>query len=259
MRTFPKLFLLAALLLPAAVVSADQLNWDAVTQTNGSLNNNFTVGSTLVNVAISGTTAGLTTTTAGGTVNAPAITADYTGGLAPVQNSLALATDFADNTSSITVTVSFKTLDGATPRSVSSVNFQLFDVDLGNASFVDQVRNIQAMLGVAVTQPAAVTGTAGGNTVTGSSATSFVVTGAAPIGNATGGANVTVDFGAQALTSFSFTYGNAGTAPANPNRQGIALHDINFIPVPEPSVVSLVAGLGVCALVIARRRRSAGI
>lgn len=256
MHIFLKLPLLLALLLPAAAASADQLNWDAVSQTNGSLNNTYTVGNTLVNVVISGATAALTTTTAGGTINAPAITADYTGGLTG-QNSLTLAADFADNASSITVTVSFKSLDGATPRTVSSVNFDLFDVDLGAGSFVDQVRNIQAMLGLAVTQPQGVTGTAGGNVVTGSAATSFTVTGTAPIDNATGGANVTVNFGTQALSSFSFTYGNATTAPGDPNRQAIALHDINFIPVPEPSsAVFLVAGLAAGALVIARRRRA---
>jgi hypothetical protein len=73
-------------------------------------------------------------------------------------------------------------------------------------------------------------------------------------GNALGSAGtITVDFGDQWITGFSFTY--SGFVPgssfggfgsqANPTSQGIAIGDISFTPVPE---VGTVAGIGIFLL-----------
>ena len=250
------------LCLPGAAF-ADQLDWDTVTYPNGSLSNNVTIGSTLVNITISGGTGSLTTTTQGGVIPSPAVTVDNEGGLSPVQKNLNLTADFPDSVASVVVTVSFKTLDGAAPRTVSSVNFSLFDVDIGgtqtNPNFVDQIRNIQAMLGTSPTviQPAAVTGSSA-NIVSGDAMSGFTVTGLSAAGNtgaASNAGNVLISFGPQAISSFRFTYGNVSGGPANPSRQAISLHDINFIPAPEPASVCLLAGGGLCAGALALRRR----
>ena len=250
----------ATLLLPIAAASAAQLDWDAVTQTNGSQNNTFTVGNTQVNVVVSNPTNGaFGPTVANGTTNSPAITKDLEGGTSPVQNSLVIAADFGANTASLTVTVSFKTLSG-TPQQVNGVNFDLYDIDLGTNSWVDQIRTVQGVLGSNTTiKPTSVVGNTAGNSVTGNSTTGFTITGTAQIDN-TGAnsnqANATVNFGTQAITGFSFVYGDDTSAPADPVRQVFALHDINFAPVPEPNTASMIGLGGLLAGFIFFRRRS---
>ena len=268
MTVLPKLTRLAicsaSVLLPLATASADQLDWDTINTTANpvmiGLTNTYTVGSTKVTVAISGNTSEVTTTTSGGPYTAPAVGKEFTGGTNPIQNSLELAADFTSNTHVLTVNVSFTDLSGA-PKAVSGVNFDIYDIDAGgttapSTTYIDQIRGIQATLGVATLNPTTVTGTSGGNTVTGSGST-FAITGLAPIDNTTGGANGTINFGTQSLTSFKFSWGDDTTnAPADPVRQVIGVHDINFTQVPEPTTASMIALGGLLSGMVFFRRAS---
>lgn len=253
----------AALLLPLAAACAAQLDWDTVAaQTNGQQNYTFTIGGTTqVNVVISNPTSGAfaNTVSDGSGVTAPAITQDLVGGTNPVQKSLAIAAQFTTNTDSLTVTVSFKTLNGSQPQSVTGVNFDLYDIDLNGTSYIDQIRNVQAILGSNTTiKPTQVTGSVG-NTVTGNSTTGFTIAGAQSVANTgttSDQANANINFGGQTITGFSFTYGDTTGAQTNPIRQVFALHDINFTPIPEPGTVSMIGLGGLLAGFVFFRRRS---
>ena len=275
----------ASTILPLAAASADQLNWDNYnTNTNGNplplaapYSYNYDIGSTRVNVAITGATSAFQPTTNGGPYQAPAIGKEFEGGLTPAENTLEIAALFAKNTDTITVTVSFTTLAGVA-KPVNGVSFNLFDIDRGatNGQIVnttygynDQIANIQAVLGGNVIRQAVVTGTNGGNAVSGNATAGYVITGVDTINNTgtvSNGANANINFGTtQNLTSFSFTYGDntqaalGGVSQDPPVRQVFGLHDINFTPVavPEPTTTVTLAMAGVLAGMIFLRRRDA--
>jgi hypothetical protein len=75
-----------------------------------------------------------------------------------------------------------------------------------------------------------------------------------------GRGNVTISFGANAIRSFTFTYGSGSGTVANPTYQHIGLHDITFTPVPEvnPAFGAVLSCIGATLLVLrhnARHRR----
>jgi hypothetical protein len=253
---FVRRFFLFALLLPllATAVQAITLDWDSagVTWTPGSLSNSYNVDPAKagndITVSITGDT-GQFAAKGGSTI--PAIMNIIEGGLSPVQNSLVLHLDLANQSQSVTVSVNFSALYTG---GVANVSFTLFDVDFSSAAFQDQIRSIQALSIDGSTLIAPTITTSANNSATGSGLGQVVtgITTTSDTGATSGAANVTISFGANAIKSFTFVYGSGATAPTDPTTQGIALHDITFTPVPEinPAWSALGSCLVAAALIL---------
>jgi hypothetical protein len=234
---FVRRFFLFALLLPlvATGVQAITLDWDTVTWAPGTLSHSYDVDPAKagndITVSISGDTAQFAPK--GGSA-IPAIMNIIEGGLSPVQNSLVLHLDLANQSQSVTVSVNFSALYTA---GVTNVSFTLFDVDFSSSAFQDQIRSIQALSIDGITPIAPTITTSANNSPPTGSGLGQVVTGfinTSDTGATSGDGNVTISFGANAIKSFTFVYGSGSNAPADPTTQGIALHDITFLAaVPE--------------------------
>jgi hypothetical protein len=157
-----------------------------------------------------------------------------TGGVTPPQN--ALQYEVADtNNTGIRTTITFNYTQG-----VANVSFTLWDVDKTAGQWIDVISSItaQTVTGTTIGPTSVVGGPA--NSVTGSG-TTFVVTGTGNSDPDADDGNVTITFGNTPITSVTFLWRN--TDPAL-GQQFIALHDINYVPVPE--VGTSLAALGVC-------------
>jgi hypothetical protein len=169
-----------------------------------------------------------------GTPQTPAVAQTFTGGLPSTENSLVLAINLANNTQSVTITLTFSP---QYTSGISNLTFTLFDIDYqnvsGSSTFQDQLTNIRGLavngtwIAPTITTGATnqLTGMGLGQVVTGTSS-------ANDTGTNTGAGNVTISFGANAITAFQFTYGS-GTQFANPTFQHVGLYDFSFTPVPE--------------------------
>jgi len=254
-RRFFLFILCIAACSPAA--HAVTLDWDGVTWTAGSLSNSYDIDPSKagndITVSVSGNT-GQLAPKSGSPI--PANLNIIEGGLSPVQNSLVLHLDLANQSQSVTVTVNFSSLYTA---GVKNVSFTMFDVDFSSSAFQDQIRSIQALSIDGTTLIAATITTSSANSLNGTTGLGQVVTGMSnntDTGATSGNGNVTISFGANAIKSFTFVYGSGTTAPVDPTAQGIAMHDITFTPVPEinPAWSGLVSCLVAAALI---RRHSA--
>ncbi len=209
------------------------LDWDTTTWTAGSLNNSYDIDPSKpgndITVALTGNT-GQFAPKSGFTI--PAALNIIEGGLNPVEKSLVLHVDLANQAQSITTTVSFSSLY---TQGVNNVTFTLFDVDFSSGNFTDQIRSITALSIDGVTLIAPTITTSIDNTLTGTGLNQVVngIATNADTGATSGNGNVTISFGTNAIKSFTFTYGTGATAPADPTTQGIALYDISFTPIPE--------------------------
>jgi hypothetical protein len=250
-------FILLVLLgsLGAAAAKAVTLDWDGVTWTPGSLSNSYDVDPAKpgndITVSISGDTGQLAPK--GGSA-IPAVLNIIEGGLSPVQNALVIHLDLANQSQSVTISVDFSALY---TQGVNNVSFTLFDVDMGSSAFQDQLRSIQAV-SIDGSLIAPTITTSANNTLSGSG-TNQVVTGMINTNDAgagSGDANVTISFGANAITSFTFIYGSGATAPADPTTQGIALHDITFTPVPEINPAWMAVASCLVGAAVMRRHRA---
>jgi hypothetical protein len=189
------------------------------------------------------------TTADGIAANAPSISnspnSGGTGG-----NGLQLVTHSqTSNSSYVQVTVAF-----AAP--VTSVSFQIWDVDSNPTAFTDQIHNIQAQPWSTGGPIAATITGSSANSVTGSGTLGALVTGTANSANSATG-NVTIKF-TGSITSFSFQWSNIASGHG---LQGIAFGPISYTAV-LPEVGSTIGALGVCALAVGfreirRRRQSA--
>ena len=190
-------------------VGSGLFDWDTRAWTAGSISNSYTVTNFgTVSFALTNEGAWVNDAARGG--QSPTRNNATTGGITPAQNSLTQFVDFASRTQIATTTI---TLPVATP----GMQFRIFDVDFSTNSFTDQVRVTGTYNGNAVTPVLTngVTNAVAGNTVTGT----------APADNATAGGTVTVTFSSP-VDRVVITYGNGATAPANPDQQIIAIHDI---------------------------------
>lgn len=206
------------------------LDWDSVSWTAESLTQSYDIDPVNPGNDIRITITGDTTRFE---PDYPADDQALTGGLSPTEENLHLRVEFQNPPSQqITVTVEF-----LYTVPVLDVSFTLFDIDIGRTAgpfhfYLDQIRDIKANLYGGPDIPATVTGSAS-NTVSGSGTLAATATGTGPAGDNTSDGNVTIDFGTNLITQFSFTYGNAEGALPSSKPQDIGFHDIRYRPIPE--------------------------
>jgi uncharacterized repeat protein (TIGR01451 family) len=151
----------------------------------------------------------------------PAISNENTGGLAVAEDSLHQFIDFRDRFEEATTTVSL-------PNGIAGAQFTVFDIDYAANDFADKLTVTGSYNGATVI-PTLTNGTVNyvvGNVAVGDGGSNS---------NASDG-NVVVTFD-QAIDTIIISYGNANTAPVNPDGQAIAIHDFNLCaPATELSV-----------------------
>lgn len=238
------LFLLCTLVFTCTAARAVTLDWSTVAWTNGSLTNSYNIDASSpgndITITISGNTAQLVTDPfATGTPQTPAITSAFQGGFGSVPKTLDLAVNFTDPSQGLTVTVTFS---AAYAAGVKNVSFSIFDVDFNNdpvnaSTFQDEIRSITATTIANTTAAATVTGSTD-NIVTGSGTPLAKADGTAlspDTGAGSGAGNTTIDFGTNAIKSFTFAYGSGASIPGltNPTFEHIGIYNIGFTPVPE--------------------------
>jgi hypothetical protein len=214
------------------------LNWGTEPWAAGSLQNSFNVdpanpGNDLT-VTVSGNTGQLQPELVSPNPMTPAVTAAFQGGAASPQNSLCIATNFANRSQGITVTVDYS---AQYTQGVTNVSFTIFDVDFSSASgnnYQDQLRSIQAV-GIDGSLIAPTITTSVNNVLSGTGLNQIVngVTSTSDLGPGSGNANVTISFGTNAIRSFTFTYGSGSGTVADPTYQHIGMSNVIFTPVPE--------------------------
>jgi hypothetical protein len=253
-------FSLACLGAPAG--QALILDWDAIAWTAGSLSNSYDIDPAKAgnDITVSVTANGggpFQNELAGGPIT-PAVYPNFQGGLTATQNTLCIALNLTNTAQSVTVTFSLSSLYIA---GVKNVSFSLFDIDYSNASgntYQDLLSNIRGLSIDGTTLIAPTITTSANNSLSGTG-TNQNVTGTISTsdnGAGSGSGNVVIDFGANALKSFTFTYGS-GTAFADPTYQHIGVHDISFTPVPEmnPALISVLSCLTAGGLILRHRSR----
>lgn len=193
-------------------VGSTLFDWDTVSWTAGSTNNNFVlvnIGTINFNISISGGTF-LNSTSTGG--QSPARQTNFTGGTSPVQTSLIELVDMTGLDGTVTNTISL-------PTAVPGVQFRLFDIDYVAGEFADRA-TITGMFNGASVSPTLTNSLA--NYVMGNTAYGDV-----NADNTTANGNVVVTFSSP-VDTIVIVYGNHGIAPVNPFQQAITIHDLNF-------------------------------
>lgn len=186
-------------------------DWDTRSWSAGSLNNTYSltnIGQVAFDLSSSG--AWVNDPAFGG--QSPSLSTANTGGLATAQNSLHQYLDFASRSQIATTVISLET-------AVPGAQFTVFDVDYADNDFADKMTVTGTFNGTTVT-PTLTNGVSNyvvGNTVIGDAASD---------GTSANG-NVVVTF-QQPVDTITIVYGNATTAPSNPDGQAIAIHDITF-------------------------------
>lgn len=185
--------------------------WNLVSWPAGSLSNSYAlanIGQIGFNVAANG--AWVSDAAFGGM--SPSLSNANNGGIAGTRPSLHQYLDFADRSQTATTTITL-------PTAVPGARFTVFDIDYAVNDFADKLT---------------VTGSYRGNTVipTLTNGVSNYVIGNVAVGDGasaatSGNGNVIVTF-SQPIDTITIVYGNANTAPVNPDGQAIAIYDITF-------------------------------
>lgn len=194
-------------------------DWDSNPWTAGSLNNNYTVpglGTMNINMSLSGGT-WVNDAAFGGL--SPALANANNGGFAGTQLSLHQYIDFFNRSGTSTMVVDL-------PTAVPGLQFTIFDIDFAANDFADKVTVTGSFDGATVL-PTLTNGVA--NYVVGSTAI-----GDASSGGTVGDGNVVITFSSP-VDTITILYGNAATAPANPDGQAAAWFDMTFC-VPETTL-----------------------
>ena len=195
-----------------------------------------------------------------GTYNAsPGTSPIYANGGVTGQQALQILADF-DNSAgniisgaAIQVTVFFS-------KPVSNLMFSFYDVDNGTVNggaYNDYVTNIFGLgTGGAQVRPMNLTPGTDNNSALGTNSGSFTATG--NNNQYAAGGNATVNFGGTAVTQFTFTYtdtdANVTNPPTHSVLQIIALSDLTFATVPEPSTWACFVAAGGLGIWTLRRR-----
>ena len=230
------------------------INWGTEPWAAGSLQNSYDIDTSRpgndVTVTVSGNTSQLQPELAAPNPMTPAVTQAFQGGAGAPQNSLCIATNFANQSQGIVVTVDFS---AQYTQGVTNVSFTIFDVDFANSggsTYQDQIRTIRAV-GIDGSLIAPTITTSVNNSLSGTGLNQVVngLVSTADTGAGSGNGNVTISFGTNAIRSFTFTYGSGSGTVADPTYQHIGVSNIVFTPVPEmnpafaASLSCLVAGL----------------
>ncbi len=187
-------------------------DWDANPWPAGSLNNNYTIpGIGTLNYNITLTGGSWETDPAFGGLS-PALANANNGGFAGTQLSLHQFIDFFNQSGQATTVITL-------PTAVPGAQFTILDVDFANADFADKI-TVTGNFNGATVMPILTNGVA--NYVVGN-----VAIGDAASGGTSGDGNVVVTF-TSPVDTITITYGNANTAPSDPDGQAAAYFDIQF-------------------------------
>lgn len=200
--------------LNATCSPADQIvfDWDTNAWPAGSLSNTYAIagiGNMDIDLSLTGGT-WVTNASFGG--QSPALANANNGGFAGTQLSLHQYIDFFNRSGTSTMEIDL-------PTAVPGAQFTIFDVDFTANDFADEVTVTGSFNGTTVI-PTLTNGTA--NYVVGNTAV-----GDASSGGTAGAGNVIVTFQSP-VDTITIVYGNATTAPANPDGQAAAWFDITF-------------------------------
>jgi hypothetical protein len=218
--------------------SALTLNWGLEPWAAGSLQNSFDIDPARpgndVTVTVSGNTSQLQPELAAPNPMTPVVAAAFEGGYGSPQNSLCIATNFANQSQGITVTVDFS---AQYTQGVTNVSFTIFDVDFSNSSgsnYQDRLSSIRAV-GIDGSLIAPTITTSVNNVLSGTGLNQIVngIASTSDTGPTSGNANVTISFGNAAIRSFTFTYTSGTGTVADPTYQHIGMSNVVFTPVPE--------------------------
>ncbi len=189
-------------------VNQTLFDWNdaGVTWASGTFNNSYTVAN------IGSINFNLTNT--GGTWDdgSPEDNSNNTGGLAGTEQSLYQNLQFDNRTQTATTVLTL-------PTAVPSMQFTVFDIDFAANDFADKLTVTGSFAGSTVL-PTLTNGTV--NYVIGN-----VAIGDGGSGGTAADGNVVVTFSSP-VDTVTIVYGNANTAPANPDGQAISIHDFNF-------------------------------
>lgn len=258
MRKFRAILTAVVLGLIPSAGHAIVLDWNSVTWSNGALTGSFDIDPSNpgndITITITGDTGFFDNQNNTG-ATAPVVDNTLTGGQGNSQKSLILEQDWSSRNQNITVTITFNYTQG-----VSNVAYTIFDIDAdtSNNGYDDKVSKIVATSTTGALVAPTLTGSAD-NTISGSG-TNRIVVGDSGVNDDQSGGNLSVNFGTNAITSMTFTYGNDSSAPKDPSHQWIGLYDISYTPRPRiPEVgtglVAALACLGFIGLRWLRRRQ----
>src|SRR6185503_16565924 len=221
------------------------LDWDTSAWTAGSTSNSYTIGGDGVTVAISDAGGRLVSPAPALTDSTAASPLDpNTGGLSPVEKSLAVRADFGGGpvgTEKVVLTLNFTKTGGA-----SNVSFTIYDVDAVAGGYTDRL--VITGNNGAVINPTSVT--------TGSTATfdgTRTVTGTAAAAASSNAGNVSVTFNQSGITQITISFESGQTS--NPSAQQINLSDIAFTGINDaptitsPAAVSVAEGTSTATVV----------
>lgn len=218
--------------------SALTLNWGSEPWAAGSLQNSYDIDPARpgndITVTVSGNTGVLQQELTSPYPMTPAVAQSFEGGYGSPQNSLCIATNFANQSQGITVTVDFS---AQYTQGVTNVSFTIFDVDFSSASgnnYQDRLSSIMAV-GIDGSLIAPTITTSVNNVLSGTGLNQIVngIASTPDLGAGSGNANVTISFGAAAIRSFTFTYTSGSGTVADPTYQHIGMSNVGFTPVPE--------------------------
>ncbi len=240
------LLTLALCLLPLRA-QAIVLDWDSVNYSSGSFSQSFDIDSgnpgNDVTVTVTGNTGYFAQN-----IND---NSNLTGGYSPAQQSLFMNMNYNRENQFITVTVTFNYAQG-----VEDVSFSIFDIDRStdrnDSGYTDNIVLLGKNLNGSLVAPTTITTHSANETV--GFGTNIYVRGTTGASDTAGSGNADYTFsGTNAITSFSFTYGNDSSSPSDPGNQWISLFDITYKPrVPEwhPGLIASFA----CMMMVGVRR-----
>lgn len=186
-------------------------DWDTRSWTAGSLTNTYAV-TNFGSVQFALSTDGVWVDDPGFGGLSPTLSTANTGGLAGGQVSLHQYLDFANQSQTATTVITL-------PNGIAGAQFIVFDIDYAANDFADKLTVTGSYNGATVL-PTLTNGVV--NYVIGN-----VAIGDGGSGGTSGDGNVVVTF-SQAIDTITIVYGNHTTAPAVPDGQAIAIHDITM-------------------------------
>ncbi len=180
-------------------------DWNARAWAAGSLSNSY-------NITGIGNTIFALSSDQAFVAGSPALNSTLTGGLAATETSLFMNMNNNTNTQKSMAVITL-------PTAVPGMQFRIFDIDFGNASYTDKLTVTGSFNGSTVF-PTLTNGSS--NSVAGN-----VAVGIAGATDTTAQGTVVVTF-ASPVDIVTIEYGNTSGAPANPGNQYMSIHDITF-------------------------------